>query len=105
MRSISSKGLAKGERVDHHSGGYCECTGPPQAAPARDRSPTMGDASIPTPLLTAPAPTRAKLLPSGFLLKIYPCKDRKGPHSAPHLPRPYGTSWAFIVQAIRYAWG
>ena len=26
MRSISSKGLAKGERVDYYRGGYCEST-------------------------------------------------------------------------------
>ncbi len=36
--------------------------------------PTKGDPRVPTPLHTAPAPTRARRLPEGFLQKL-PLKD------------------------------
>src|SRR5712692_7148396 len=36
---------------------------PTRVAPARDRSPTKGDPRVPSPLLTAPAPTRPGIPP------------------------------------------
>src|SRR5712692_2419801 len=40
--------------------------------------PGLGDASIPTPLHTAPAPTRTRPLPMGFLPNTYPCGRPSG---------------------------
>src|SRR5712692_10279018 len=43
--------------------------------------PGLGDASIPSPLHTAPAPTRSRPLPMGFIPNTYPC-GRPGDDSA-----------------------
>src|SRR5712692_194799 len=54
-------------------GGGVERGGDACIAQPGQRAPTLGDASIPTPLHTAPAPTRSRPLPRRFLPNTYPC--------------------------------
>src|SRR5712692_10918884 len=59
-------------------GGGVERGGDPWVALGGGTIPGLGDPRVPTPLHTAPAPTRSRPLPMGFLPNTYPCGRPRG---------------------------
>src|SRR5712692_8002061 len=79
-------------------GGGVERGGDPWVALGGGTIPGLGDPRVPTPLHTAPAPTRSRPLPMGFLPNTYPCGRPGGRES--HKDPPAGLLFPFITFSI-----